>query len=250
MKDTILSYLSPSCPFRGSLHYYEVLDSTNTKAKSLAKAGAPHGTVVIAGSQTGGRGRMGRQFASPAGSVYLSVILRPQKPAGQLMHLTCAAAVAACQAIKQVAGIRPGFKWINDLVIDQKQLGGILPEMSIDPKTQLVEYAIIGIGINCLRVPEEVADMATCLGIRPEPVCAALIEEFSQLDLGNPEALRLRYKQHCITLGQTVKILGTDTIGTAVDITSDGALVMALADGKTLTVNSGEVSVRGMYGYV
>lgn len=250
MKETVLSYLSPSCPFRGSLHYYPTLDSTNTKAKSLAKDGAPHGTVVIAGSQTGGRGRMGRQFASPAGSVYLSVILRPQKPAAQLMHLTCAAAVAACDAVEKVSCKRPGIKWINDLVIDKKKLGGILTELSIDPKTQLVEYAVIGIGINCLRVPAQVADMATCLDIPPEPVCAALIESLSRMQLHDPQALRQRYKKDCITLGQTVKILGTDTVGTALDVTADGALVIGLTDGRMLSVSSGEVSVRGLYGYV
>ncbi len=249
MKETVLSYLSPSCPFRGSLHYYPTLDSTNTQAKTLAKAGAPHGTVVIAGCQSGGRGRMGRQFASPAGSVYLSVILRPDQNARDLMALTCAAAVAACDAVEKVSGKRPGVKWINDLVLDKKKLGGILTEMSIDPAMGLVQYAVIGIGINCRQIPEEVADLATCLDMPPEPVCAALIEAFSQMPLSGTASMQ-QYKKDCITLGQTVKIAGTDTVGTAVDVTDEGALVLELDRQERIIVSSGEVSVRGLYGYV
>ena len=92
MKEQILSILNAECPWRDTLHWYDTIDSTNTEAKRLAKDGAPHGTVLIAGLQTGGRGRMGRSFQSPDGQgVYLSVILRPHCEPVQLMHLTCAA---------------------------------------------------------------------------------------------------------------------------------------------------------------
>ena len=123
MKEAILSYLSAGCSQRGSLHYYQTLDSTNTEAKALARQDAPAGTAVVAQMQTGGRGRMGRSFLSPAGGVYLSVILRPEMPAAELMHLTCAAAVAAQQAVREVTGIVPQIKWINDLVLGSKKNG-------------------------------------------------------------------------------------------------------------------------------
>ena len=169
MKETLLSLIRADCPFRGSLHWYDSIDSTNTRAKQLAREGAPHGTVVIAGSQSAGRGRLGRSFSSPPGSgAYLSVIMRPECQASQLMHLTCAAGVAACDALERLCGQRPGIKWINDLILDAKKLGGILTEMSIDPKTAQVQYAVVGIGVNCTAVPENVSDMATCLDVCPK----------------------------------------------------------------------------------
>lgn len=255
MKETILSMIDPSCPFRGSLHWYDRTDSTNTQAKRLAKAGAPHGTLVIAGAQTQGRGRMGRQFASPENGLYLSVILRPPYPARELMHLTCCAAVAACDAVEAVTGLRPGIKWINDLVHDQKKLGGILTELSIEPGTGMTEYAIIGIGINCLDVPREVADMATSLTcmtgqpMAPAPVAAALAEALGRMDLSQKAQLLDRYRRDCVTLGREVRLVGTEIRAKALDITDDGGLLICLSDGTIRTVGSGEVSVRGLYGY-
>ena len=217
--------------------------------------GAPHGTVVVAGSQSHGKGRMGRQFISPENGLYLSVILRPQLPAGELMHLTCCAGVAACNAVAAVTGTRPGIKWINDLIFDGKKLGGILTELGINPKTGYADYAVIGIGINCLDIPTDVADMATCLSsmadkpISPAVMAAALIQELGQLDLTQKETLLEQYRRDCVTLGRQVRITGTQITATALDITHDGSLLIRLADGSTQTVSSGEVSVRGMYGY-
>ena len=105
MKQIILQKLPTECPWRDTLYWNNSTDSTNTQAKLLAQQGAPHGTVLIAGEQTGGRGRLGRSFESQIGmGVYLSVILRPQCPADKLMHLTCAAAVAMCDAVEKVSG--------------------------------------------------------------------------------------------------------------------------------------------------
>ena len=248
MKESILSHLPPEC--REQLYYYPTLPSTNTEAKALARQGAAHGTAVVAAMQTDGRGRMGRSFFSPEGSVYLSVILRPQLPAQDLMHLTCAAAVAAVNAIAALTGIQPGIKWINDLVLNGKKLGGILTELSIDPKTQLAEFAIIGIGVNCTHVPPEVADMATCLDIDPAVLCAKLIEELSRMELADKAAMLASYRSHCITLGQQVKISGSQLQGEALDVDENGGLIIRLTDGRQITVDSGEVSVRGLYGYM
>ena len=259
MKDKIISMISTSCPFRGSLHWYDCTDSTNTQAKLLAQQGAPHGTVVIAGSQTQGRGRMGRQFASPQSGLYFSMILRPDCPPTELMHLTCCAGIAACNAVEKVTGIRPGIKWINDLVYQGKKLGGILSELSIDPKTGLTDYAIVGIGINCMEIPEAVADMATSLReitgrpVLPATVAAALTEALWQMDtelLSNRQRLMEIYRRDCITLGKPVKLLGTDIQATAMDVTDQGALTIRLPGGSVQEVSSGEVSVRGLYGYL
>jgi len=262
MKQQILSYLSAECPWRDTLHWYSTLDSTNIKAKALAATGAPHGTVVVADTQTAGRGRLGRSFSSPAGKgVYLSAILRPSCKPEALMHLTCAAGVAACKAIDSVAGFSPNLKWINDLVWEKKKLGGILTELSVNRKTGLVDYAIVGIGINCSQqaqdFPEELRGIATSLSaagkaVSPARLAAALMQALCQTDLSNKTALMADYRTRCITLGQDVLVLQGDRkqYGHAVDLSDDGALVVRFPDGSTEAVNAGEVSVRGMYGYV
>lgn len=265
MKERIQNYLPAECPWRDTLLWFETIGSTNTEAKHLAMQGAPHGTVLIAGHQTGGRGRLGRTFQSPAGKgVYLSVILRPDCPPEQLMHLTCAAAVAMCDAITDAAGFRPGIKWTNDLVYQKKKLGGILTELSVDHASGKVEYAVIGIGINCTQNPgdfhPDIRDMATSLSavrkspVEPAVLAAAMVHRLFEMDqqLAARNAILDRYKKDCMTLGQQIVLLRGDEklYGTALDIDPQGALVVRFADGHIGTVASGEVSVRGMYGYL
>ena len=264
MKEKILKNLPTECPWRDTLYWYPAIDSTNTQAKKLAREGATHGTVLVAGHQTGGRGRMGRTFQSPEGmGVYLSVILRPNCKPEQLMHLTCAAGVAMVEAVEKVSGIRPQVKWINDLVVNGKKLGGILTEMSVDKG--LVDYAVIGIGINCLQTaddfPTEIAALATSLSlaagrtIPPELLAAAMIESLWRMSLvlfAEKARIMADYKANCITLGKEIQVLRGEEIrpGKAVDLDADGGLWVEYPDGRRELVASGEVSVRGMYGYV
>lgn len=260
MKEMILSHLSQDHLWQERIHYYNVIDSTNTQAKRMAAAGAPALTVLIADSQTGGRGRLGRSFLSPAGSgIYMSMILRPGVPPAELMHLTCAAAVAACDAVEQTLGFRPGIKWINDLVVDGKKLAGILTELSIDPKTSLVDWAIVGIGLNCneRQFPPELADIAcsaamvTGQSIDRSELSAALIDALSKMDLLHPQETMAIYRHDCVTLGREVTVIRGEQQrnGQAVEIRQDGALRVQYPDGETENINSGEVSVRGLFGY-
>ena len=264
MKHEILSQINAECPWRDTLHWYDTIDSTNNQAKALAGAGAPHGTVLIAGHQTGGRGRLGRSFSSPSGmGVYLSVILRPNCPPDQLMHLTCAAAVAMCNAVEQAAGFRPGIKWTNDLVYENKKLGGILTELSATGN--MTDYAIVGIGINCRQqvsdFSPELQSIATSLSMitgqdtPPWLLAAAMIRALADMDrtlLTGKSDILSAYRKDCITLGREVVLLQAEQTcsGRAVDLDDDGGLIVCLADGTMRTVTSGEVSVRGMYGYV
>ncbi len=133
MKERIVLQLKESCPWQDSVLWFDSIDSTNTKAKSLAAQGAAHGTVLIADHQTGGRGRRGRSFHSPAGTgIYMSVILRPHCNPAELMHLTCAAAVAICDAVEKLTGCKPmllgpGIKTGMNILIDNPaQLGADL----------------------------------------------------------------------------------------------------------------------------
>lgn len=263
--EQIKQYLRESCPWQDSLLWYPQIDSTNTHARELARQGAPHGTVLLADSQTGGRGRMGRQFHSPAGSgIYMSVILRPNCRPGEIMHLTCAAAVAMTHAIARATGADVGIKWTNDLVFGKRKLGGILTELGLKPDGTL-DYAIIGVGINCCQkpgdFPEDIRSMATSLAqITGEPVsraklAAAMMDAFftmSQTLFTGREGMLTEYRQRCVTLGQEISVLQGDTLrhGKALDIDGSGALIMENPSGTQEVLRSGEVSIRGMYGYI
>lgn len=265
MEQAILNALSPEYPWRDRVHYLPEVDSTNDRLKILAAQGAPHGTAVITDHQTGGHGRRGRSFLSPPGvGIYLSMLLRPECPPADLMHLTCAVGVAMCDAIEKAAEFRPGIKWTNDLVSDRRKLGGILTELRLD-KNGNVDYAIIGIGINCCQretdFPEEIRTVAGSLSmVTGAPVdrarlAAAELAALHEMSIGllsQKAEIMARYRGDCITLGQEVSLVRGEEVrhGLAQDIDEDGALVVCFPDGRTEAVNSGEVSVRGMYGYV
>ena len=265
MKEEILRRLPEDYPWADRIHYFPETGSTNDDLKALAKQGAPHGTAVLTDHQTGGHGRLGRSFHSPEGmGIYLSILLRPQCAPAELMHLTCAAAVAMCDAVEESCGFRPGIKWTNDLVFKKRKLGGILTELGLNKKG-MVDYTIIGIGINCCQqegdFPPEIADiagslaMATGKPIDRARVAAAMLEALHAMSgslISGKEDLLNRYRADCITLRRDVVLLRGDEkrYGHALDIDENGALVVRFTDGSTEAVNSGEISVRGMYGYL
>ncbi len=264
--DKILDFLPKNHPWANTIICVDTIASTNTHAKNLAADGAPHGTVLIANHQTGGRGRMGRSFHSPVGSgIYLSVILRPDHLPGEMMHLTCAVGVAMCKAVESATGLCPSIKWINDLVWEGKKLGGILAELTLDPATGKCAYAIVGIGINCSQnvgdFPPEIAQIATSLkqitgkSIERNRLAAAMIEALHSISenlINKKESIMDFYRDHCVTLGKEVSVHRFDEVrhGTAMDMDADGGLIVRFSDGTIQAVGAGEVSIRGMYGYV
>jgi len=230
----------------------------------MAKAGAPEGTALIALRQTGGRGRLGRSFQSEPGGVYLSLLLRPQCRPEDLMHLTCAVAVAMCDAVEEVCGICPGIKWTNDLVYGKRKLGGILTELLFDSRGN-VSGCILGIGINCAQEDNsfapEIREIALSLSsltgrqIPPTLLAAAMLRSLHKLSrelLSEKESILARYRRLCVTLGQEISLVRPGLVrhGKALDITDEGTLVVEFSNGGRETVSSGEVSIRGMYGYV
>lgn len=253
-----------SCPWQ--IQVFEEVTSTNTLLKELGRQGAPAGTVLVADRQTGGRGRLGRTFLSPGGvGVYLSALIRPDCAPGSLMHLTCAVAVAMCDAVEAAFGFRPSIKWTNDLVVGKRKLGGILTELGLDPKTGRVDHAVLGIGINCgqtetdfdqsIRSIATSVRMVTGRDADRNLLIAEMVKALHNMDrelLSSPGNLLERYRRDCMTLGQYVSIVRGDEIrhGLALDIDAEGGLVVRFDSGETGTITSGEVSVRGLYGYI
>lgn len=248
-------------PWAGQLEVLSVVDSTNDYLKAAAAKGAPHGTVVVADGQLRGKGRLGRRFDSAPGTgIYFSVLLRPHCPAGALMTLTAQAAVAVRRAIRAVCGAAPGIKWVNDLVLGDRKICGILTELSLEAESALVSYAVVGIGINCNRpseaFPEELRSIAgsilsqTGRWVDRTRLTAELIRQLSALPLTD---WREEYRAACVNIGRPVQILNPGQpprAGVAEDVGEQAELLVRLEDGSLEAVNAGEVSVRGLYGYV
>lgn len=247
------------------LRCLEEVDSTNSYLKREALAGAPHGTVAVANCQTAGRGRLSRRFLSPPDrGVYLSVLLRPQLPPEALMGATGMAAVAVARAVERVSGAAVQIKWTNDLVLNGKKLCGILTEMALEGETGMVQSLVIGAGVNVSHSREDfgpaVAEMATSLALEGYAVprarlASAMIEELYRLSEcldGDTRSWVEEYRRRCVTLGRPVQLLWTEGLeqADALDIDGQFGLVIRRADGSVTTVRTGEVSVRGLYGYV
>lgn len=252
-----------SHPWQDKIKVLNTVDSTNTYAKAMARQGAPHGTVVLAKEQRAGRGRLGRSFSSPKGKgIYCSVVLRPAGTPEQLLHLTPMMAEATRRAISESTGLTPSVKWVNDLVLENKKLCGILTELDALPER--TNFVVVGIGINCDQCkkdfPAELQDTAISLSMatgRPidrVKVISALIRQISIAadSLLSPADWMAGYRAHCITLHREVQLIRGEEIRPAYaeDVDDAGGLVVRFADGSRQTVTMGEVSVRGLYGYV
>ncbi len=251
---------------RGGWRVLTEVDSTNTECKRQAMAGAPDGTVILADEQTAGKGRRGRSFLSPPGmGLYLSILWRPDCSPERLLPLTALTAVAACRAIERLGGVSPSVKWPNDLVMNGRKVCGILTEMSLEGESGHVEYVIAGIGINCRQRQEDFPpelqetagslDMALPVTVRRADLAAALIEELDLLRrdvLFRPETWLEEYRDRCLTTGSRVQVIRGDERREAEALSVDDrfGLTVRYDSGETETVRSGEVSVRGLYGYV
>lgn len=235
----------------------QTLVSTNLTAKQLAAEGAPHGTLVAANCQTGGRGRRGRSFASPAGTgLYLSMVLRRTLPMQSAVLVTGAAAVAVCRAVEAVSGKRLGIKWVNDLYFCGKKCCGILTEAAADIESGGVDYLVVGIGINLYEPengwPEELAPIVSAVFAPGETVnrcrlAAAVADALLTLYDALPDTAFLEeYRARNIVPGRDVLILqnGQSRPAHALAITDEGHLLVRLPDGSEEALSFGEISIR------
>ncbi len=239
---------------------YDSIDSTNEEAKRQALRGAPSGSLFVAEQQTGGKGRLGRSFVSPAGvGVWFSVLLRPGVLPLRVAATTLLAGAAVCGAIRAQTCCPAMIKWPNDIVIGSKKVCGILTEMSAE--MERVEFVVVGIGINVNNTafPENLRNKATSLKLEtgaPVRRVALMQEILRRLEkllkenaVSFTPAFLKEYKAVCVTLGREVRFEREGALVSAVaeDITPEGELAVRLPDGTAETVFSGEVSVQGIY---
>ena len=248
------------------IYCYKETDSTNIRAKNLALQGASHGTLVVAESQTQGRGRRGRVWESLQGdSIYMTIILRPSISPSKASMLTLVMAYSVAESLKELYGEKSGniqIKWPNDIVCNKKKVTGILTEMSAE--VDQINYVIIGVGLNLnfTEIPEELKEKATSLfletGIKQErnQVIAKIMEHFEKdyenfFQSGNLKFLQEDYEKLLVNKDAQVRVLDAkgDYEGIARGINEEGELLIE-KDGRIIPVYAGEVSVRGIYGYV
>jgi BirA family biotin operon repressor/biotin-[acetyl-CoA-carboxylase] ligase len=247
--------------------YFDSLDSTNEELKRRAADGAEEGLVVSAGSQHAGKGRSGRRWQSPVGeSIATSLLLRPELPCEKLSSLTLVAAMAVLRAVQGLYDLDAMIKWPNDIVIDGKKVCGILTEMAA--KEGKAEYVIIGIGVNVHNhsFSEDIQKTATSLDLELEKTgkgrggCKVLTQRIWQEFImlyqvygltGDLSVLMEEYNRYLVNRNQQVKVLDPlgNWEGTARGIDETGALLVETPD-DVRRVDAGEVSVRGVYGYV
>lgn len=247
-----------------NIRYFDQVDSTNNEARRQAERGTPDGTLVVAELQTSGKGRRGRSWTSPPGTgIWMSLILRPDFGPEHASMLTLVAAMAVAAGIREATGLDSRIKWPNDIVLEGKKICGILTEMSTEE--DCIRYVVVGIGINVniREFPEEIADKATSLAlvsgeqVRRAPIVDAVMRAWEHyyksfrrtLDMS---LLKDEYNARLVNCEREVKVMAPagEYGGVSRGINDGGELLVELEDGQVREVISGEVSVRGIYGYV
>lgn len=249
--------IKPNTNFIGqNIEYFKTLDSTNTVAK---ENDYKDGTLVIAENQTMGKGRMGREWISEQNSgIYMSIVLLPTMPAEKINSLTLLAGLSVCEVLNELCEISFKIKWPNDIVADGKKVCGILTEGIVSANNT---KAVVGIGINVdnKSFSHELIDKATSLhmltgkNFSKETVINKIAEAFEKkyIDFLNGKSFIKEYESLCVNINRRVTTIkdGNKIQGTAVGITETGEIIIKKEDGTSLNINSGEVSVRGIYGY-
>lgn len=242
-----------------SLMVHKSVTSTNTLLKDLAGEGEKEGKVLIAEEQTGGRGRLGRKFYSPAKTgIYMSILLRPKLTVDDALFITTSAAAAVAEAIESVTGCDASIKWVNDIYCNGKKVCGILTEAGVDFEGGGLEYCIVGIGINVARpledFPEELKDIADGIfetrlyssDLRSR-LAAEILNRFwgYYKEFHNKNFIK-EYRERSFLIGREISVLMGDKQekATALDIDERARLIVKLTNGEIKALSSGEVSVR------
>lgn len=270
----IKKYLKPQCDFM-KLEVVQTVDSTNNLARERAVGGVFDGYTVVAGNQTKGKGRMGRSFHSPADTgIYMSVVLRPDNfTPQQAVKLTTMAAVAVCEAIEDVSGEKAEIKWVNDVFVRGRKVCGILTEASFGLEDGMLEYAILGVGINVFApaegFPDEIKNIAGAVFDQPKSDCKNRLaaeflnhfmayycgcsgghQDIDSQDTGSKDTGEYRhideYRRRSMVIGKEIRVITPKTTrnARALDVDRDCQLIVEYEDGSTESLFSGEISIR------
>ena len=234
-----------------SITVYKSIDSTNTEAKRSAMLGAAHGTVIAADTQTNGRGRHGHSFYSPAGTgLYLSVVLKPEKPLADCTLTTIAAADALADTIEELTDCKPEIKWVNDILVDGRKVCGILTEAISDIESGMAEAIIVGAGVNISTrdFPPEIANTAGSLksSVTRNKLAAGIISRLLDYTAeADSKRILSDYRRRSAALGETVTFMRNGELITALatDINDAGNLIVQTPNG-TEVLKLGEISIR------
>lgn len=255
------------------IYYYDVTGSTNNDAKRCGEEGDPHGTVVVADIQNAGKGRRGRGWQTLSGTALaFTILLRPEFPPDKASMITLVMALSVAEAVEEVLeGAQDAvttIKWPNDIVLNKKKICGMLTEMTMTPEMDEIQYIVVGAGINVNNASpeefsEEIRKTATSLRIETgrQVNRAGLLEKvllrfednyavfLETLDLSR---LREAYQNHLQGVGNEVRVLDPagEYTGVSQGINDKGELIVVKENGEKVLVYAGEVSVRGLYGYV
>lgn len=238
----------------------KTINSTNTVVKELAINGEKEGTVIISEEQTEGRGRFGRKFHSPKGKgIYMSILLRPQIHSSKAFLITTATAVAVSEAIESISNKETKIKWVNDIYCDNKKICGILTEAAFDFESGIIDYAVLGIGIN-VKPPkegfaEEIKDIATSIfddensasaDIRSKLIAEVLTRFWSYYKNIENKSFLESYKSRSLLINKEINILSKKSSekAIAIEIDDDCRLKVKMEDGSIRLLSSGEVSIR------
>ncbi len=246
------------------IEFLEKVDSTNNYAKKIAENGALSGTLVLTENQYGGRGRRGRIWENPPGSsIAMTLIVKPKLPPNHASMMTLVMGIAVARACREISGIDMKIKWPNDIVAQGKKVCGILTEMSAEPDS--IHYVVIGVGINVNidAFPKELQEIAASLQsltgktFHRADLISKCMEEFEdcyQEFLKTEDLSRLMKEYNSLLINKDQKVCVMEPkgryTGTALGVDANGELIVKKDSGETVSVYAGEVSVRGVYGYV
>ncbi len=238
------------------INVFDEVTSTNTLLKEQGKNKSEFCTI-IASSQTGGRGRLGRSFYSPESSgVYFSILLKPNLEIEKAILITTAAAVAVTRALEILGCENSQIKWVNDIFVNNKKVCGILTESVINPETKKIDFAVLGIGINLVEpkedFPENIKNIAGAVFNEKKPFIkekfvAEFLNEFYKIykNLNDAEFME-EYKDKCFCIGKEVSVISGDSVrqGTAISIDENARLLVKFSDNHEEFINSGEISIK------
>lgn len=263
MASDILSKRGIECFLNGDIRnkfkidIRECVGSTNDEVRALAVKGEGEGYVLISRTQTQGKGRMGRSFFSPDGTgIYMSLLLRPACKPQDAVLVTTAAAVCVCRALEKIGADNPQIKWVNDIFLNGKKVCGILTEAGFGSGGDVLDYAVLGVGLN-MYAPKEgfPPDLQSVAGAvfseEEEYCCNRFVAEFLDAFYYFYGALSERkhiseYRERCLVLGKEINVIAGDfsTPAKAIDIDKNCNLVAELDNGEKIVLGTGEISVR------